>query len=436
MHKPAKVRIKIEDYRAISTADIVIDGITVVAGENGCGKSTISKLLYYIFKISSSYDYLVGENLHTKLSNVLRFLDIAIRDRFILDRQLKNDMAKDLTLIIDKLQTQIPTEDLLKQMLYLLDRINLVISLSDKENLQKSQYKRLSYIANDLLDINSINEENNVIPFDLIKLKIEDAFKNAFGLIKSRNNFLVKEEINNVFHTSDLPKKLEVYEFEELLLSLSKNHISIPYGIQNTIYIDTPMMLGEYSSDNQHWNDLNELLSSNKYQKKDSKLTSLISDEILEGDVKFDDDILASSTFSFRRKADGKVFNLMDCATGVKSFSIIQMLLKLGYIDDKTLLIFDEPESNLHPQWIVEYARIIVLINKIIGAKFFIASHNPDLISAIRYISEREDVLDNTRFYLAKKEGVAYKYNYLEKNIDPIFESFNIALDRIEKYGI
>lgn len=436
MQKPAKVRINIQDYRAISHADITINGITVVAGENGCGKSTISKILYYIFKISSSYEFLVGENLYTKLNNVIRFLEIAIRDGFVVNRALRNDMLKDFRMIVERLQTEIPSEELLDQVLFLLDRVMLSSKLIENDKENPNFRRRLAYIASDLLEIKISETDQQVIPFDKIKSKVEDAFKNAFGLIKSRNNFLVKEELINVFHTSKLPEKLEVFEVDEILLSLSKNHISIPYGIQNTIYIDTPMMLGEYSTDNQHWNDLNEILSSNKYQKKYQTLTSLISNEILKGDVKYDDDILAASSFSFSRMEDGKVFNLMDCATGIKSFSIIQMLLKLGHIDDKTLLIFDEPESNLHPQWIVEYARIIVLIHKTLGAKFFIASHNPDLISAIRYISEREGVLDNTSFYLAIKDGMGYNYDYLDKNIDPIFKSFNIALDRIEKYGI
>lgn len=436
MQKPAKVRINIQDYRAISHADITINGITVVAGENGCGKSTLSKILYYIFKISSSYDFLVGENLFERLGNVIRFLEIAIRDGFVVDRSLRNDMLKDYRILVERLQSEVPSEELLVQVLYLLDRVTLITKLRENDKENHNFKRRLAYIASDLLEIKSIENEQYLIPFDKIKLKIEDAFKNAFGLIKSRGNFLVKEELVNVFHTSKLPEKLEVYEVDELLLSLSKNHISIPYGIQNTIYIDTPMMLGEYSSDNQHWNDLNNILSSNKYNKKYQAITSIISNEILKGDVKYDDDLLASSMFSFSRIEDGKVFNLMDCATGIKSFSILQMLLKLGHIDDKTLLIFDEPESNLHPQWIVEYARIIVLIHKNVGAKFFIASHNPDLISAIRYISERQDVLDNTNFYLAVKEGTGYDYKFLNKEIDPIFSSFNIALDRIEKYGI
>lgn len=127
----------------------------------------------------------------------------------------------------------------------------------------------------------------------------------------------------------------------------------------------------------------------------------------------------------------------MDCATGIKSFSIVQMLLKLGHISSKTLLVFDEPEAHLHPQWVVEYARMIVLIHKYIGTKFFIATHNPDFVSAIRHIAEKEKMLDAVNFYLAQCEEGMYQYTYrhLGNDIEPIFKSFNLALDRIEEHG-
>ena len=196
-------------------------------------------------------------------------------------------------------------------------------------------------------------------------------------------------------------------------------------------------MLGEYSESNHHWNELNKIIRNNAYKDTNKIITNIISNDVLGGDVSYEDDLLSTYNFSFRRNADKEIFNLLDCATGIKSFSILQFLLKLGVINNKTLLIFDEPESNLHPQWIVEYARIIVLINKFIKAKVFIATHNPDFVSAIRYISEKENVLDGVDFYIAEKQpNLLYKYKHLDKNIEPIFKSFNIALDRIEKYGI
>ena len=147
---------------------------------------------------------------------------------------------------------------------------------------------------------------------------------------------------------------------------------------------------------------------------------------------------MINNGFAYKRN-DGHIFDLEECATGIKSFGILQMLLQNGILSKNTLLIIDEPEAHLHPQWIVEYARIIVLLNKKLGVKFFITSHNPDMVSAIRYIAEKENILTNINFYLAEKDTTnQYTYNYkaLGIEIDAIFESFNIALERINLYGV
>ena len=144
----------------------------------------------------------------------------------------------------------------------------------------------------------------------------------------------------------------------------------------------------------------------------------------MNGDSIFDDKFF-SGGFKYKRN-DGKIFDLLDCATGIKSFAILQMLLKNGFLGKDTMLVLDEPESHLHPQWIVEYANLIVLLQKQIGVKFFVATHSSDLVSAVRYIAEKENCLKNVSFYLAE-ENVDGKYSYrdLYTDIEPIFESFN-----------
>ena len=92
---------------------------------------------------------------------------------------------------------------------------------------------------------------------------------------------------------------------------------------------------------------------------------------------------------------------------------------------------------HLHPQWIVEFGRLLILINKEIGTKFLISSHSPDMISAIKYISEKEGTSKNINFYLAERKDnkFLYEYKHLKSNIEEIFESFNISFEKLDKYG-
>ena len=50
------IKISVKDFRAIHSADIDLNGITVIAGVNGSGKSTLSRLLYTIFNKVKTLD--------------------------------------------------------------------------------------------------------------------------------------------------------------------------------------------------------------------------------------------------------------------------------------------------------------------------------------------------------------------------------------------
>lgn len=44
------MRLKIENFAKIKNADIAINGITVIAGENNTGKSTVGKIIFSLYK--------------------------------------------------------------------------------------------------------------------------------------------------------------------------------------------------------------------------------------------------------------------------------------------------------------------------------------------------------------------------------------------------
>lgn len=48
------MKLSIKNFAKIKNADIMIDGITVIAGENNTGKSTVGKILFSLFNSLSN----------------------------------------------------------------------------------------------------------------------------------------------------------------------------------------------------------------------------------------------------------------------------------------------------------------------------------------------------------------------------------------------
>ena len=197
------------------------------------------------------------------------------------------------------------------------------------------------------------------------------------------------------------------------------------------------MALGHKDYRSRAWTDLQKMMI-NEFKEKPEGADRIIFSisRIIGGNFTVESDFLKNKEIHFV-SADGLDIELEKAATGLNSFAYLQMLLKNGYLDSDTLLLIDEPEAHLHPQWIVEFARLLVNIHKKLGVYIMVASHNPDMVSAIRSISKKEDLADKTNFYLAVKEkdSLKYTYEYLGTDISRIFESFNIALSRINEYG-
>lgn len=434
------LRLKVNDYRAISNADIVLNGITVLSGINGTGKSTLSKLLYHSINLTLDYDKIRIRNFYWKWERTLLSLirlseDFSLNiDRSFLDILRSTDNIDSIDLAYEITKSNI---NKIEQSFILRNKDK---NFTDKEIIRISNSLESPYLKKYKP---KKNKEFNCIEdiFTYTKNNIKEEKNDIEQIIKERPLSLLLSQLKQYFSTNDI--SLGLYEDEIPVIDLTQTRLNNIFSIENVIYMDTPMFLNNRTPNrfffgNSHWGDLMSIINSKS--KKNLEEESLIIDnnisEIISGKISLEDKDFDSRLIYERN--DGLKIDLEETATGIKSFAILQLLLSKGLLNSKTLMILDEPEAHLHPQWIVEYAKIIVSLNKYLGVKFMIASHNPDMVSAIRYISEKENTQDRLNFYLAEKLENKEEYNFKSLGIDiePIFSSFNIALDRISEYGI
>lgn len=414
-----------EKFRAINKADIWLDGITVVSGINGCGKSTISKLLYQTYKYSIHYNRLITNDVNDRLKpyyDVLNQLYTLIsvhrrqgpvygirRWRYLNSLDNAEKYLKDVAELCDNF-------------LELEKQVN-----SEGDTLMTDRTWRIMWSS-----LGREGDKNLVICFAQLQDQMNSIIRDAIEVLQERPSKILRNKITEYLR-NELPLTIEVSEYGDSFIGNKTNAVALPHYIQRVIYLDTPMMLGIDSFNGpENWDELNAYLKEPLGGNYGGIIKDTIQKEILYGEAVYDEDAIEDD-LTFKRE-DGKVFELFDCATGVKSFSILQLLYKNGYLRNDTLLIVDEPEAHLHPQWIVEYARLILLLHKELGVKFFIASHSTDMVGALKGIAPVYNI-DALNFYVAEEtDDLCFNYRYLADDVEPIFASFNKSYEKLDYF--
>lgn len=438
----SKYRFYISDYHAIGKADILIDGITVLAGANGSGKSTISRWLYYMVDIATRFDEYVGKGVNDEFKHSLQILSRAIRDIWGYHSAGSEILA--LLANIDALKKEIKAGKAVDEVA---EKFNSIVAefaeqaraefLSD--NVSAFRKVRVINYLNQLIE-----ESDDIETFDSFETKV---FQQTNRMLDEWDKRLRNRSLKDVYSFIEqylyeddaAPKTMQLLEDDVNIIS--EESLGSLFNIERAIYIDTPMALDAKNLvDNVFLQRLHSNMTHSLGKKQDkSKMLLMRIARLLNGTISHAENLLGEAELFYERRDEHLKLPLEKIATGMKTFAYLYQLIKNGYLDDKTVLLIDEPEVHLHPQWIVEYARLLVLIHKILGTKLILASHDPDFIAAIKAIAKREEMLDETNFYISSNEdgenSYRYDFKWLGKDIEPIFESFNIALERIQQYG-
>lgn len=399
------MKISVQNFGIISDASIEINGISLIAGPNDSGKSTIGKIFYSLVRgLNPDEDIFITE----KNDTIRKFYQNILRI-------LRDDKNIDISI-------------------YQTNRINdeWISSIETlAENFVGTQ-------KNQLLRFCKIIKYQNEIEFNSIENKN----------IEINNYFLTEfnDEIQPVFNdekiTSIFIDDLEgtatlQYDFNP---QLNKN---INIFFNNSFFIESPSLIDNSLQDSILYekrfsrekkshlkfalaNESNLILDDEFQITEIDRIISIIS-KIINGKLVVDD--FQGVVY----EKEGHEINIDNVALGIKGFGLIQLLLKNNQLNSRTLLIIDEPEIHLHPNWQVLYAEILVLLSKKLEIPILLTSHSPYFIEALKAFSEKYEFEEKTNFYFSQKskDNLSAKIIDVSNDISPILMSISEAYFKI-----
>lgn len=419
------MKLSIKNFAKIKEADIIIDGITVLAGENNTGKSTVGKILFSVFNALSNIDKKVFEERLKEIESTNRAIiesnisifkiprNVLAHRSLNIARRINSQIKKGLDTGLLSIDEEI--FEIVKQTMDTLSGSDTDIETCDWLETAKEISKNTNEIIN-------LPEEN--VQLELISKYFNEVFDFQ---IKS----LFPDESVEATVALEIKGKKEELQFVNNFCQRVVDDVKI---MHKAIYIDNPFILDELSK----YNDLNPM---NKQLKR--LLTDKVGDEVLDGII---ETVRAKEKLSDVYKAlqnvvegeissnsgDGKYYykngdlnepiSIQNLSTGMKSFVILKMLLEKGCLKEKDVLILDEPEIHLHPQWQIAYAELIVLLQKHFDLSVIVTTHSPYFVDAINLFSCKYGTDNKVNYYLSSNEGKTVKMDCVTNEIDLIYK--------------
>ncbi len=431
------LRFTIDSFKAIKKAQLELADITVVTGSNATGKSTIAESVAAFVNASAKYRVYVTESFlqqyvfrqfyafqtfFSKLADDEKFrklrsvvIESFFRSKIFEFSSLRSQVLKAF------IEGSKSCEDIL-------DDIEQVIhsALDVMFQCGEPQPRFVEQLLKDLdVNIKPALPPKNL--YDILKQLMEEARKSYQDALLSRQIEYLPSHLR-----AGLPAtKLTVEEEGDLLYPLSNGEraaIGICASLTRAIYLRSPYASPIQRNDGV-WRVGRTLTLTNPIISTNLKLDSY--SMFLGGDVSWNPQ---NETWAFTEGVDS--YDLKTCATGIRAIADIKKLEHLQALDSSTLLILDEPEAHLHPEWIVRYAGLLVHAVKEYGIHLLIATHSPMMTMALHDIAAKEGLLGQFKCYQTKMEQEMPRQATLiplGDDIAPIFDQFNQSYDLLER---
>ena len=428
------MKLNIKNFAKIKEADIVIDGITVIAGENNTGKSTVGKVLFSLFNALSDIDQKISEERLKEIEYTNRPIIANYVGAFDLSRNVVNHLAiSNAMRIKEKLceyqddGLNVPDETIHRIVSEVIQGMKRILHGEEK-------YDWLELTA----EVYQNTKEIMYLPEEVItKEFVSRYFNNVFhGQIQSLAN---KEHLETALALDIKGKKTKLY-FEKNNCKELKCEMNITH---KAIYIDNPFIVDELSKNNRldPMSEMLEKLLLDSYKedamegiiesvratKKLSEILGMLQ-SVVGGEVSLDQ----NNEFYLKNDECDEPISFHNLSTGMKSFVILKMLLEKGCLKNKDVVILDEPEIHLHPQWQIAYAELIVLLQKQFDLSVVVTTHSPYFVDALNLFSCKYGTDNKVNYYLSSNEGDAVTMQLVTDEIDLIYKKMASPIQMLD----
>ena len=437
------MRFCIERIGKIEKADVELKGITVIAGKNNTGKSTVGKALYCIFNSFYQLDRQIEEARRSRLKTAIR--------RALSSEYLVRSDARGLQSWLQNKPVEYPSLEeyqefstVLKQRVQLFDPSNEKhVDLSDDD---------VHKIAVEIKQIRGISRKE--IYQRILSQWLKREFSNEVNYLPFVDE--EKARLRLSIRGDEIEATIEGHQVSQISnlrpLHTQAIYIDSPFTIDALSFAeDSFYSLRRFSIDlsgsglSNHKEHLLECLRSKKKKNSaDQAMGEILADqrmdrilhklsEACDGEIE-----LGGGHASFRYVGkSGVELNLANLSTGMKSFVLIKQLLQNERLKEKGLLILDEPEVHLHPEWQILFAEVIVLLQKEYNMHILLTTHSPYFLHAIEVYSAKHRIADRCRYYLAENVGGRAHLKNVTRKTELVYDKlvYPFEILKAEQYG-
>ncbi len=406
------MEIVVKNIGKVKEANIKINGITVIAGENDTGKSTISKALFTVFNSFYNINDKVKQQRKRSIENIINkhtINEIDFDENFF-NTFFKNSNSINLiaNTIIENFATYIKDDNKLKN-----EILNYFKNFDLK--LKNSTIEDISQKIGVILNISNKEIESSILTDNLnneFNGQINNIFINEKGIIeiKLKNKqlkfIIANDKVEDIEKTSEIIITSEAVYLDDPFI-IDKNFDNEKIS-NHKIFLVNKLFYDDESTNN----NVEKIAISKKLENIYNRLNIVCPGNMVESNKNTND-------FSYR--FNNKELDIKNLSAGLKTFVILKTLLEKGILEENGVIILDEPEIHLHPAWQVIFAELIVLIQKEFNMHILLNTHSPYFLNAIEIYAEKHNIKERCNFYSAYLSGQFSEFKDVTDNIEEIY---------------